>query len=66
MICPCKDCDHRTITCHSVCRDYQQWTEEHAKEVAQRRIETENRQLSRENARRFWKNLKRGRSIAQR
>ena len=25
MKCPCRGCDRRTITCHSVCRQYQEW-----------------------------------------
>ena len=25
---PCRDCDHRTVTCHGVCKDYQKWKEE--------------------------------------
>ena len=25
MKCPCHGCDHRTITCHGVCRSYQEW-----------------------------------------
>ena len=24
-MCPCKDCKQRTITCHSVCREYIDW-----------------------------------------
>ena len=29
---PCHGCDHRTVTCHGVCKDYQKWKEEdHAK-----------------------------------
>ena len=26
--CPCKDCDHRTLTCHGFCKGYQAWKEE--------------------------------------
>lgn len=66
MICPCKDCGHRMTACHSECRAYKTWCEAHAEEVRRRNMESENRQLSRENARKYWKNLKRGRSIAQR
>ena len=29
MKCPCKDCFNRTITCHGVCRRYQDWKKEH-------------------------------------
>lgn len=25
MKCPCRGCDRRTITCHGVCRQYQEW-----------------------------------------
>ena len=24
-ICPCKDCQKRTLTCHQFCREYQEW-----------------------------------------
>lgn len=26
-VCPCKDCDTRTITCHGVCKEYKDWKE---------------------------------------
>ena len=26
--CPCKDCERRTMTCHGVCREYQDWKKE--------------------------------------
>ena len=29
--CPCKDCENRTITCHGVCKKYQDWKREDAK-----------------------------------
>ena len=25
MKCPCKDCDHRTLTCHGLCEGYKAW-----------------------------------------
>ena len=25
MKCPCKDCEHRTITCHGQCDEYKAW-----------------------------------------
>ena len=25
MKCPCKGCEDRTITCHGVCKRYQEW-----------------------------------------
>ena len=25
MKCPCHGCERRTITCHGVCRQYQEW-----------------------------------------
>ena len=24
-VCPCKDCNVRTATCHSVCKEYKDW-----------------------------------------
>ena len=26
-ICPCKDCDTRTITCHVICKENKDWKE---------------------------------------
>ena len=34
MICPCKGCADRTVTCHGVCRRYQEWKEENNKKNA--------------------------------
>ena len=28
--CPCKECDRRTLTCHSVCHEYEDWKIEQA------------------------------------
>ena len=28
MKCPCKGCADRTVTCHGVCRRYQEWKKE--------------------------------------
>lgn len=30
--CPCKDCNNRSIYCHSECDIYVMWNEEHKKE----------------------------------
>jgi hypothetical protein len=27
MNCPCKDCERRTITCHSTCKEYLEYAE---------------------------------------
>ena len=24
-VCPCKDCDTRTIICHGICKEYKDW-----------------------------------------
>lgn len=29
MICPCKDCPNRKITCHGTCEKYLNWQKEH-------------------------------------
>ena len=29
--CPCHGCDRRTVTCHGVCREYQEWKTEREK-----------------------------------
>lgn len=31
MMCPCKGCQDRTITCHGGCKRYQEWKSEHEK-----------------------------------
>ncbi len=28
MMCPCKDCNDRTVTCHGVCGQYAEWKRE--------------------------------------
>ena len=30
--CPCYGCTNRTITCHGVCRPYQEWSEDRRKQ----------------------------------
>ena len=58
--CPCKGCDDRTVTCHSVCRRYQGWKDEHAAEI--RHNYEQNRVcLSDHSIRQHWRNLKAGR-----
>ena len=32
MKCPCRGCTDRTITCHGVCKRYQEWKKEHEDE----------------------------------
>lgn len=31
MTCPCRDCDKRTIGCHSKCEQYKEWAKENEK-----------------------------------
>lgn len=33
---PCKDCDRRTITCHTVCREYKQYRKEQDERLQQK------------------------------
>ena len=33
MICPCKGCTDRTLTCHGFCQRYKEWKAEHAAEM---------------------------------
>lgn len=28
MKCPCKGCERRTLTCHGLCENYQEWKKE--------------------------------------
>ena len=39
MKCPCKDCDGRTLTCHSVCTKYKEWKSEREQFNDARRLE---------------------------
>ena len=41
MRCPCKDCQRRTLTCHGVCKEYQQWKQEREQANARREAENE-------------------------
>ena len=57
MKCPCKGCTDRTLTCHSVCRRYEDWKIERAA------IKDYTREMNREFVsdaviRRHWRNLK--------
>ena len=63
---PCFGCLKRTVTCHVVCSEYQHWSEENEKIKEQKRQESDGRQLSDGLIRKYWRNLKRGRSIANR
>ena len=31
---PCKNCHDRTVTCHTMCRRYQEWKKTHEEEAA--------------------------------
>ena len=37
MICPCKDCTRRTLTCHGFCKGYAEWKAEREQANARRR-----------------------------
>lgn len=30
-LCPCKDCDNRSETCHGICKAYKEWSVENEK-----------------------------------
>ena len=58
--CPCKGCEKRTLTCHGVCRQYEDWKIERAA------INDYNREqnavyLSESSLRKYWKNQRFGR-----
>ena len=63
--CPCHNCDRRTITCHGVCRDYQEWKKEQAGQAewlrqqnpdpSPRMISGANRKIREGRAGRRWK-----------
>ena len=66
MKCPCKGCGKRTITCHSVCAEYKEWSAHNEQIREMKRKETDRHQLSHGIVRKHWRNLKLGRSITQR
>ena len=55
--CPCKGCENRTVTCHSVCRRYEDWKIERAAEKDYTRDQNMI-VLSESAVRRHWRNLK--------
>lgn len=63
---PCKGCLDRTITCHTMCRRYQEWKSVHEKEVEQaKQAKKDNmtiRDISDIALRRYWKSLRYHRS----
>lgn len=61
MICPCKGCVDRTITCHGVCKRYQEWKAWKDDVNRNRKEESDLRQLSRDHEMKYRKNLKQGR-----
>ena len=38
-VCPCKDCDKRTESCHSICKEYNDWADSGKQVEKQRRFE---------------------------
>ena len=60
MKCPCKECNDRTITCHSVCKRYTEWKGWRDEINRKRNADADNRQLSRDHELKYRKNLKRG------
>ena len=53
--CPCKGCERRTLTCHGVCRQYEDWKIERAAMLDWKR--EQNDPLLSDNIRRkYWRN----------
>lgn len=60
MICPCKGCEDRTITCHGVCKRYQEWKawiEERNRKMV---LDRTNREISHDQEMKYRRNLKAG------
>ena len=60
MKCPCKECDHHTITCHGFCDGYKKWRDWKDGINEKKRLDQDARQLSREHEIRYRKSLKGG------
>ena len=57
--CPCRDCHDRTMTCHMVCRWYQDWKAMNEEQKTDEQAEREFlRPLPRKSLKAWWKKLK--------
>ena len=67
MTCPCKECNRKGCgNEHDSCEPYKAWAAERAEANSRRRMDTDNRQISREQMRKHWQNLKNGRTVSRR
>ena len=57
LMCPCKGCTDRTITCHSVCKRYDDWKIEHKKMMNAIRYHSEVAR-SEHAAQAYWEKIK--------
>lgn len=55
---PCYGCTRRTITCHGVCREYQDWTQEREAINADLRKKKGECYISKESMKKHWRNLR--------
>ena len=60
MKCPCKECFHRTITCHGFCEGYKAWREWRDEVNRKKQQDKELKALSRDHELEYRKNLKQG------
>lgn len=58
MKCPCKGCNDRTITCHSVCRPYQEYKADRERIIAERTREVQGKPLSHDLEMKYRRKLK--------
>ena len=56
--CPCKDCQDRTVTCHSVCERYEEFKKKRELENAYNR-ERDKDVISSCGLRRYWRGISR-------
>jgi hypothetical protein len=63
--CPCKGCDRRTLTCHGVCKGYQDWKKYNTEKMDWLRQQNA-RPVSDSVVKMGWKNMKRRKNTIKR
>ena len=58
MICPCKGCENRTVTCHGTCKGYTEWKAWKAEQEETRKKERPYYDLSHDQEMKYRKNLR--------
>ena len=56
---PCRNCHRRTVTCHGVCKEYQEFRKEQERINAERYAEQETYVRNKKSEREYWRKMKR-------